>query len=152
MSEGSSFSKGCGATLGVLAALPIVAFVVVGGCLGGCALFFGAVRQASDEAEAIRAQQRGETQEQAGTALDASTSSAAETEKPKEASTPIAVGDQVVTTQAAKVKRGKTVLTTVPEGTMLKALAIRGEWVKVEVESDGDSVTGWILMKKLRRQ
>ena len=59
-------------------------------------------------------------------------------------------GDKVkVVNGPAPVKVGKDTLTTVKTGTELEALKIQGSWVKVTVQRDGKSITGWIHSKYL---
>jgi len=62
----------------------------------------------------------------------------------------IKAGDNVkVISGPAPVKLGKKTLTTVEAGTELKALKVLRNWVKVTVERDGKTVTGWIHTKRL---
>jgi len=50
----SSFGKGFGATLGVLAALLFLGLLLFGGCLGGCGTCLLGVRQAGRMVEEAR--------------------------------------------------------------------------------------------------
>jgi len=54
----------------------------------------------------------------------------------------------VRTTKAAPVKVGRRSLTTVAAGTELRAVAVKGKWVKVRVRADGKTITGWIYAPK----
>jgi len=54
-------------------------------------------------------------------------------------------GDKVkVIRGPAPVKVGKKTLTTVEAGTVLTALKVQGNWVKVTVKEDGGTIEGWV--------
>jgi len=58
-------------------------------------------------------------------------------------------GDRIVTTAEAPIKIGTKTLTTVPKGTELVAKAVKGDWIAVTVERDGEKVSGWLRARQV---
>lgn len=59
-------------------------------------------------------------------------------------------GDRIrVKRGPAPLKVGKRTLATIETGTELTALKVQGNWVKVKVKKDSNTVTGWIHSKRL---
>ena len=58
-------------------------------------------------------------------------------------------GDRVVTTREAVVGVGGRELATVPTGIMLRVKDVNGDWVWVDVQRGGKTITGWIHVGNL---
>ena len=66
---------------------------------------------------------------------------------------PIKPGAKIkVVNGPAAVKVGKKTLATVESGTDLTALKVKGSWVKVTIQKDGNMVTGWVHRRYLKIQ
>jgi len=60
------------------------------------------------------------------------------------------VGDEVITVSPAPVKDGKATKLEVPEGTTLTVVKVNGPWLAVEVDREGETVSGWIHEKHIK--
>ncbi len=61
-------------------------------------------------------------------------------------------GDKLLVADGpAPVKQGESTLATVAVGTQLVANKVKGSWVAVTVKKDGQSVSGWVHTKWLKR-
>jgi hypothetical protein len=66
---------------------------------------------------------------------------------------PILPGDRVgVGVEGAELRVGDQVLGSLPRGTSLSVLEVRGSWIGVETESRASRLRGWVRRRDLRKQ
>ena len=68
----------------------------------------------------------------------------------KEDAPPLQSGDKVVTLGPTSVMDGPKLVGTLPAGTELPVRKVRGSWVGIPFEKDGETKTLWVQRKDLR--
>jgi polysaccharide export outer membrane protein len=69
-----------------------------------------------------------------------------------EAAEPLKKGDQVVAIRQAPIVRGQQTLMTVEAGTVLTVTEAKGDWLGVQAERGGKTVSGWIRTTAVKAQ